>query len=243
MVSILNKFFKKIFVLNMPAEGHKVDEISEKMRKFNIDFHFLKAIDGRTKKIDRLWNIYTKRPLSTYYERERKKKFLISRGALGYLKTMENLLIEAISNKYDNMLVFDNDCIFDKQFDEKAKGWFRKLGTKRWKLILFGASDYDLSNINPIFPHYSPTKFKTCGSFSIGIHHSCYSDILNEVIKMETPFDNLPVGMIYEKYPEQCFVIYPNIVIADVRNSSIRHSRDLKSHGKLMGWQLDNFEL
>ncbi|RFC55958.1 glycosyltransferase family 25 protein [Brumimicrobium aurantiacum] len=241
MNSVINGFFEKTFVLNMSIEQEKLAQIEKKMKHVNIDYTIFNAVNGRSKEYDKIWELYTKRPKSTYLEKQYRKKFIESRGAFGYLKTMEALIKQAIKFKYDNILIFDNDCLFDNDFDRKAKKFIQKINSKNWKVILFGASDYGISEREVSTPYYSPIKLKTCGSFAIGIHNSCYKDILREIQKMETPFDNMPLGQIYEKYPENCFVAFPNIVIADVSNSSIRSSRNLKLHSEKMKWKLDNF--
>ena len=88
---------------------------------------------------------------------------------------------------------------------------------------------------------YHPVKFGTCGSFATGYDKSIIYEIIEEAKKMETPFDNSPLGIIYEKCHEECFVAYPNIVIADVRKSLIRDSRNLIEHSEKMKWILEDF--
>jgi hypothetical protein len=241
MSSIVNDFFEKTFVLNMSSEHQNIPVIERRMKHVNIDYAIFNAVNGKASKFDKFWELYNGRPVSTDLEKSYKKKFIESRGAFGYLKTMERLLGDAIKNKYDSILVFDNDCLFDLDFETKAKKWLQQINKDKWKVLLFGASDYGLSSFSPSSPHYTPVKLKTCGSFALGIHNSVFKEVLNELSKMETPFDNLPLGNVYEKYTEQCFVAYPNIVIADVKYSSIRGARNLESHSKLMHWALANF--
>lgn len=243
MSSIVNNFFEKTFVLNMSLEQQRIPIVERRMKDVNIDYEIFNAVNGKALKFDKFWELYNGRPISTYLEKVYKKKFIESRGALGYLKTMERLLADAIKNKYDSILVFDNDCLFDINFEVKATKWLQQINKKEWKILLFGASDYGLADFKPSPPHYTPIKLKTCGSFAIGIHNSAFKDILNEILKMETPFDNLPLGNVYKNYSHQCFVKYPNIVIADVKYSSIRGSRNLKTHSELMHWPLENFNI
>jgi len=44
------------------------------------------------------------------------------------------------------------------------------------------------------------------------------------------------------KYNDDCFVFYPNIVIADVSHSDIRGDRNMKEHSIKMKWNLNNYK-
>lgn len=238
----INLFFDKVFVLNMESEIKKREAIKKKFNHLGLDYEIFNAVNGKARKFDRLWEIYSNRPLATYFEKSYKKKFIESRGALGYLKTMEALLKHAIKDNLENIIIFDNDCIFDTHFNQKINVHLDFIKNIKWKIFLLGASDYGLKDRKETPPYYTPIKFKTCGSFATAINRSCFHEILNELMKNETPFDNMPLGLIYEKYPKECFVVYPNIVIAEVANSTIRESRNQDSHSKNMGWKLENFK-
>jgi len=50
------------------------------------------------------------------------------------------------------------------------------------------------------------------------------------------------MGELYEKYLEKCYVAFPNLIMPDVAESSIRGGRDQVSHSKKMRWKIDNFD-
>jgi hypothetical protein len=238
----INKHFDKIFVINMDHEIEKEKVIASKLNKLGINFELVTGINGSSEEFSREWDYYKTRPEITYLEKRYNKKFIESSGAWGYLKTMIHILSLAIRKKYKRILIFDNDCLFDTNFKTKYLDFYNNVNKVDWKILLLGSSDYGLpEEVTP--PYYSPKKLTTCGSFAIAIDHSIYYEILEEALKMETNFDNLPIGNIYEKYKNQCFVAYPNIVIADVRTSTIRSGRDIVAHSQTMRWDLDNFIL
>lgn len=239
----INTFFSKVFVLNMPHEEGELVKIDQHFKRVGISYEIFNAVNGRAARFDREWEAYNRRSELTYFEKAYRKKFIESRGAFGYLKTMKKLLLKAIELKLDSVMVFDNDCLFDHAFEAKFDEVVASISSKKWKLLLLGASDYGISERDLSSSFYQPVKFQTCGSFAVGIHHSCYQEIIAEIDKMETPFDNLPLGVIYENYPDECMVVYPNIVIADVRESAIRGARDMKEHSKKMKWKLENFNI
>ena len=57
------------------------------------------------------------------------------------------------------------------------------------------------------------------------------------------PFDSGPLWKVQKKYHEHCYVMYKNIVIADLRSSDLRDSRDMKEFSQLFRWELHNYEL
>jgi hypothetical protein len=238
----INEHFDKIFVINMDHEIEKKKIITDRLNKLDINFEFISAINGHSDEFSKEWSYYNTRPKATYWEEAYNKKFIESRGAWGYLKTMIYILSIAIQKGHKRILIFDNDCLFDQNFQTKYLNFYKIVNDSDWKILLLGASDYGLSD-ETTAPYYFPGKLSTCGSFAIGIDQSVYYEILEEALRMETNFDNLPVGNIYEKYKNQCFVAYPNIVIADVRTSTIRSGRDMVSHSQTMKWELDNFIL
>ncbi len=238
----INEFFDKIFVLNLKKDSAKRQKIISQFNEFNIKFDFFNAINGYSSEFEREWWIYEKRPKCTHLEHSYNKKFIESQGALGYLKSMESLLMKALQNKYESILVFDDDIILIKDFHEKFQNFISSIRSKNtnWKMILLGASQYNWK-LKVEEDYYHPVKLKTFGSFATAYHSSIFYELLIEVQKMLTPFDNLPVGTIYEKYSTECFVSYPNIVIADVSNSIIRSERNMDTHSQIMRWNLEEF--
>ncbi len=240
MKSIINTFFDKVYVLNMIHEVDNIKRITEQFSELNIEFEFFHGVNGYLPEYDLEWNYYNKRPLSTYYEKTYNKKFITSRGAWGYNKTMIKMFKKAINEKYTSILVFDNDVIFDNHFEKKIKIFFESINDS-WKILNIGASDYKIKNRGNPYNFYHPVKLETMGSFAVGYNNVVFPLLLDYTSGFESAFDNLPLGNIYEKYPKDCYVCFPNIVIADVRNSNIRDGRNLETHSKTMKWNLNNF--
>lgn len=239
----INSYFDKVFVLSLRHETLARAAMSQKLAAVNIDFEFFEGVNGRSGEFSREWEFYEKRPCVTPLEMSYKKKFIESRGAWGYLKTMIKLLRYTMQRGYERILVFDNDVILARNFNARFEKFYQSV-SPGWKILLLGASQY---NWNITFKesdgYYHPIKLGTCGSFATAYHRSVIPQIIETARTMETPFDNLPLGIVYEKYKEECFVAYPNMAIADVRSSSIRGSRDLHAHSANMKWQLDQFEV
>ena len=91
--------------------------------------------------------------------------------------------------------------------------------------------------------YYRPVKFRTTGAFANGYDRSVYKSIMKDISLMESAFDNTPIGHVFENFPDQCFVAFPNLIIADVRSSSIRGGRNMEKFAEKMQWDLSQFKL
>ena len=238
----LNEIFDKIYVVNLEKREDRKEEMLVKLKKHNIKFSFVKAINGFDKPYIDEYNEYKNKPIddkSHPLEIKYNKKMLISPGALGYIYSWINILNDAIEKKYDNILCFDDDILFHKNFEmelSKVKNIFNG----KWKVILLGASQHIWNNINITEKnYYQPVE--TDGSFAIGIHRSIFKELLTLANKKNIVFDSGPLREVYNKYRTECFVIYPNIVIADVSDSDIFLPRSQSSIAKKLKWDMNNF--
>jgi len=75
-------FFDKIYVINLPSRKDRLLEITEEMYKYNIDFELIDGIVS---------------PLG---------------GADGLRLTVNNILLDSIEKEYQQILIFEDDCVF-----------------------------------------------------------------------------------------------------------------------------------
>ncbi len=236
----INEYFDKVYVLSLEKEAEKRAKIAARLIKYGINFDFFNAINGDSFSLEREWNLYKSRPLSTKLEIGYNKKFIESPGAWGALKSYIAIFKDALSHKYDKILIFEDDCLFCNDFINQFTHFIKAI-SEEWRIILLGASEYNLANKKIKDRYYNPKKLSTTGAFAVGYKRKVFHEILEEAQKMHTAFDNLPLGNIFEKYNRECFVAFPNLVIADVRKSDIRGERNLYEHSKRMNWPLKNF--
>lgn len=240
--SILNQEFDQVIVLSLEKEKDKRKKIEQKLDQLNIDFEFFNAINGYQMRFNLEWELYQKRPLATYYEKAYNKKFIESRGAWGCLKSYYEIFKMSIKKGYKKILVLEDDVIFCSDFENKARDFFQNIPKKDWKLIQLGCSQHffeEHMNEN----YYRPVKFRTTGAFANGYDQSIFKEIMSDILKMESAFDNTPIGHVFDKYPENCFVAFPNLIIADVGSSNIRNGRNMTKFAEQMKWDLTQFNL
>jgi len=93
----LNEFFSKIYCINLDKRVDRYEESLIEFKKLNIDVERVSAIDGKS--------IF-------------KPGLNWSAGAYGLLLTHIKLMESVISNKYDNVLILEDDVMFNNNFNE-----------------------------------------------------------------------------------------------------------------------------
>lgn len=175
-------------------------------------------------------------------------KYMKSAGEKAYLMTWKKMIEDAKARNYDYFLSFDDDIIFCKDFHNRFSAWINQVfGTKMisnsiggdWKIIHLGATQLPKLRSQILNGYYYPGK--TDGSYAVAVHSSAYEILLEEIIKMEKPFDSGPLREVYKRYPNECYVAHPHLIIADVSDSDIRECKDLWKVSKQLEWNLDDF--
>jgi len=244
----MTKYFEHIYLVNLPQhKGRKLKSLDH-LESYGIYPEVFEASNGYASPLFNKYQEYSKQPLGklNYFkdfnelEANRNKHFIETAGAFGYIDTYINILKDAKSKGYESILIFEDDVILSKDFNKRFETFYKSLKDS-WKFIGLGASQYHWSSVNLSQAekkgYYRPKQLDTCGSFAIAIHKEIFDELIELQQKFEAPFDHLPLGEIYNKYPKECFIAYPYMVMPDVRNSSIRGSRNQLIHAKNMKWE------
>ncbi|HPI87163.1 MAG TPA: glycosyltransferase [Bacteroidales bacterium] len=255
-LSVINHIFDRIYVINLGRRLDRRVEMIMKLRKYCIKAEIFEAGNGYSKENSEAFAAYYDLPLAAEgchpLEKELKKKMIASPGSWGYLLTWKYLLNDAKSKGFARILVFDDDVLFHKDFEKKT-GESLKSIPGNWKLLYLGATQHDWSvpyNVNypdkvgekdfGVHPFYYPVK--TDGSFAVGVDCSVFDEILSEIEPMNCALDSGPLRAIQQRYPGQCFVVKPNLVVADVGQSDIGVERDQGQMARKLRWQMDLYD-
>ena len=241
--STLNHYFDKIYVLYLPRRENKT---LLELRKLGIwNYSLYEGFDGSSNSFClKEYNQYIQ--FKPSYEEQRvvgqNRRGIGSIGSWCILKSMHNMLIDAKMKGYRRILVLQDDTLFHKDFVQEFKQKITDIDDEQWKLLYLGASQHGWKSVDTIHSYYHPNG-TTDGAFAVGIHSSVFDDLLSEITKFNMPFDSGPLWTIQKKYHEHCYVMYKNIVIADLRSSDLRNGRDMKEFSQLFRWELHNYEL
>lgn len=246
-------FFDHTYLVNLPQHRGRCLKTLAHLKTYGIVPEVFEASNGYVPPLLNEYEKYSNQELGslTYFtdfnelEVSRKKHYIETAGAFGYISTYIKLLKDAKSKGYESILIFEDDVILSKDFNERLETFCSSL-PKTWKFVGLGASQYDWSSVGLAKAEsqgfYTPKQLHTCGSFAIAIHSRVFDELIELQSLYEAPFDHLPLGEIYDKYPSDCFITYPYMVMPDVRDSSIRGSRSQLIHAKKMKWDPSLFE-
>ena len=255
-VSKINEYFDHVYVLNLKRRTDRKVAMLQKLSRLGIVAEFINAADGYTLQNKIEHQNYIEKPIgiegSHPIEIAQQRKLIASPGAWGYLKTYIGILNDAKKSGYGRILCFDDDVLFHKDFENRFQHAINKI-PQDWKLFYLGATQhvwripgglsYPNTNKNAFDenePFYFPKS--TDGSFAVGIDSSVYDLLLEEVLKMNCPFDSGPLRAVIARYPKKCLVLSPNIVIADVSESDIQGQRNQHQLSEKLKWDLINFD-
>lgn len=233
----LNQYFGHVYIINLEKRPDRLLRVLYRMRQQGIDAQIVPAIDGS---VSPHINDYKKYVHRTEYifENISKQQRIPNCGAWGYLLSWRKVLLDAKQHGYKDFICFDDDVIFQRHFRTKFRNFIRWIPDD-WKILNLGATQYRPPTIGPNLPFYHPHI--TDGSFATGVSHSIYDELLSLIEPMDYAFDSGALTKIYQRYPDQVFVAYPNLVIADVTDSNIRDTRLQESMAKKVGWDLTLF--
>jgi GR25 family glycosyltransferase involved in LPS biosynthesis len=254
-LSYLNKYFDHIYVINLARRADRRDEMIQKLTRLNIRAEFFPAEDGNSEENFKEFSDYLNAPIDpeNVHEMELrlKRKVIFSPGAWGILKSYRKIILEASDRDFNKILCLEDDALFAKNFEELFIQ-ATNIIPENWKILYLGASQHaweesvDYNNPAYKFDENTPVKYylplNTDGAFAVGISQSVFPHLLSETNKMNCPFDSGALRSAAKVFKGECFVMNPNLVIADVRDSDIRIGRKQKDFAKIVRWDLNLYD-
>ena len=233
----VNYFFDHIYLLNLTRRPDRLKYMEQQFRIHNI-FNWSRwpAVDGKRPPHYDEWQNYRRQRMTSQEKRKYHRKAIGSTGSWAILKSMYLMLQDAIRKKYKTILVFQDDLLFHKNFEEE----FLKIPEripKNWKLLYLGATQHNWNHVEYRSKYYFPMGTAD-GAFAVAIHHSIFRELMNEITKFDMPFDSGPLKTIQRHYGRQCIVLQPNLTIADIRDSDLRNARDIEVYSQKFRWNL-----
>lgn len=249
----LDQVFDKIFIFNLAKDTEKKNNMVRRLAELGLKkekgkYEFFEAVNGYQKKemIKREKFLAKKEHSQKGVLFTKEKRLLKNPGAWGYNQGYIQILEKVIENKKINrILLFDDDVLFDSDFVNKFDKTIKHLPEK-FEIIWLGTSQRKwhyttLPTKKSGRTYYSVGFDQIRGSFSLGLDRTVFKPLLEELKKCRAPVDNafdvLPFN------PNRCYIIYPNICIADLRTGTINGERSMKLGRKKFKWKLENFNL
>ncbi|MDF1698480.1 MAG: glycosyltransferase family 25 protein [Saprospiraceae bacterium] len=254
--SLVHEYFDNVYVLNLERRTDRKREMVNKLKNLGINAEYINAVDGNLEEIKQEYKAYLEIPFGAEgchpLEIKRGRKLIVSSGAWGCLKSYEHIIEDAKIKEYQRILCLEDDAIFHKAFENNFKKVIQTI-SKDWKLIYLGASQRewkiprDLSYEDPqqlIFDPDQPWYFpqRADGTFGFALDCSVFDLFLSEIKKMNCPVDSGPLRSVCRSYPKKCFVLFPNLIIADVTDGDISHGKSQIEMAKRLKWNLNLYD-
>tara|TARA_X000001036_G_scaffold355460_1_gene337273 strand:+ start:7854 stop:10391 length:2538 start_codon:yes stop_codon:yes gene_type:complete len=228
------------YVINMRGEEEKLVFCRKQADRFDFSISPWEATDGNSEPNIENWRNYMDKPW-TDIDKKLSRKAIDKPGAWGYLLSMRGIFLDAISKKHDSIAIFDDDFVLANSFDHRFSRLIENIGDG-WDVIYLGASQWLWQNsTNLEGPCYYPDE-NTNGTFAVMYKNTVFRQIIDEIDKMEAPFDAGPLrNIVLGNSTGKSFVSYPNLAIANIEKPGIRESRNQIEFSKRFDWNLEDF--
>jgi hypothetical protein len=199
---MLEKYFDKIYCINLDRRTDRWEHFLNQSKNFGLnDFERISAIDG-----GKLNPSDFSSPLN--------------QGELGLLLTTIKIFKDSIQNKYEKILILEDDCVFENELN-KIDLFFRSLPSD-WDMIYFGGNH----NVHGGYPEpivindYVKKVSYTYSSHMIGFNIKIYEKIMS-LLKT----NQFPVDVVYSRLQKEnkCYTFYPRLSTQLVDFSDIQN--------------------
>lgn len=262
--NILNKYFDKIYIRSLHQKDNKPDyryiPLIYKLLKYKLNCLIFKTNPINEKSdLFKMYEYYKNKKELTHFEKT--EGCNISKvGEIGCIDSIIQIIKHAKKNNYKKILLLDDDFILHKDINQLFTKKINSLPSKNWKILFLGCSQwtwfnsdhkmYDLFGLKEKDWYY---PFRPCGTFGLALSSSIYDELLDYLYQYTSPADTYPLWQIFNKLEENSkkyyydktiknyegvYVIYPNLIIADVTDSNLREGMDQINRAKSMKWDL-----
>lgn len=249
---------ERIYVVNLSRRPDRYIRILREMRYQGLPVDRVDAVDARTSRAAiaayenfRSRAVEDKLPSSRHISDAimARYKSELSIGVFGYLLSQARVFRDALKRGYQRILVLDDDVFFCTDAADRLQRIHRVLPGDM-KLLALGTSEYADRNSDrfsraKLSEHgdlYRPLPGETCGSFAVIYDRSCFQELLSTIEGLDGTYDNVVLGSLYSRYPDQCLAVSPAICIPDVGDSDIRpNARTQATHSRKMQWEFARY--
>jgi GR25 family glycosyltransferase involved in LPS biosynthesis len=268
----INELADHVYLMNLEREFYKYEIAKKKLEEKGIEHQRFIGIDGYDGEISLKEKVKAFKNLTDAYEGSELWEPIVlnsfdnfqkgtgafrSRGAMGCLLTIRNIIQDAVDNKYKKILIFQDDIYFHKDFDERMKKLTPVIESSVG--VHLGASEYNYHMKNEKWnnPNWNVDKFRysttenTYGMWAIFIGQEMFAPFL-ELSKFNFfAADQCLAVLSYNMFFHSTWVAYPNLVIADLGKSNtfrddVPYPRSMNPNenwARNLGWDLDFYDL
>jgi len=244
--NLINNYFDQIYILNLDCRPDRMDHMRQQLHRLGIyNYRRFSALYGKEEPHYSEWQQYQRVPMTRLERTKYQRKGIGSPGSWAILKSMYLMLREAQANQYQNFLVFQDDLLFHKQFNQSFEHLVNHpTFPKDWKLFYLGGTQHAWSHVDFHKNHMFYHPNGTCdGAFAVAIDSSIYQEMIDEILRFDLPVDSGALKTLQRLYSKKSIVAFPNLAIADIRDSDLRGYRSLERFGQKFRWDLNHYHV
>ncbi len=197
---MLNKYFDKIYVINLDRRTDRLESITAEFERIGSTFTRISAIDGNTLDV----------------EPDNKNGTLRwNKAAYALALTTIQILEDAIANNYENILIFEDDVKFNPLIDLIGDEFLCSM-PKKYDLVFLGLAHTGYPTLyNPYWD-----KVKSCfGCHAYGVGKHMLLSYKKLLEKLDRPIDhytNIIIGSRLNSFSTRKKLAYQESGISDI---------------------------
>jgi GR25 family glycosyltransferase involved in LPS biosynthesis len=220
----LNK--SEILLINLKRRSDRLDFMKYKLRNFEYSISIWYSVDGYSSK-------------NINFADSLKDSRIKSPGALGLLLTYLELIDYCLEKNLDRVILIEDDIYIS---DEFLKYDFNSL---KEDVVYLGANQDGFSKIQEEelkqgFYHVDKEHY-TYGTYGISLSKSFLIKLKSEITKYQYPIDVVIYKLLIDCNTCTNLVLYPNLVIPELRESDNMGKRDLVEFSLSKKWDLNKY--
>lgn len=234
----LNKL-DKIYIINLKKNVRRKYLIYQQFVLFGLsNFLFIDAVNSHDKKYDKMYHDITKNLDKTFI------KDNFQRGALGCLLSHKKCIEHAIDNKYNSILILEDDSLFRFNLDHIDSLINNKKLPENWDFVFLGKKEgRNDKRFNPkgLKCKYINGEIYIPGDFTWASHawlikNNVFHDLIRLYNNIDNPVD-LIIRKIYNKY--NFYTLENDLFISKLNDSDIRVGNS--ENNNVWNWNGNNF--
>jgi len=193
--------FDKVFCINLDRRPDRMLHFEEQVKKYDLgEFERVSAVDGRELDVSKL---------------------KISPGELGLILTNSKIIEKSISNRYESILIIEDDCVFSEEIKE-IDSYFSVLPDDWDMLYMGGNHNTHMGILGPYYVNEKVCKLhSTYSTHFVAIKKKMFTRIFNNLRTKTKPLDMMYVDLQKEN---QVYSFYPALAKQIIDFSDIQNN-------------------
>lgn len=271
----INDVFDRVLFINLDRRPDRLETMAARLEAAGIKAERVPAVDGESPDVVSEYQEYVRtatwpQPTSAreirgikqffqdydsdaarvaFVEAKEGRKAIESAGAWGYLKTWESILRETLKAGTQRTLVLDDDVRFHREARALTNAALAELPDD-WLVLQLGTLQYEWSEdwITWCGRNLYRTNGSSIGSHAVGFDFEVVPFLLEQVSRLQLPFDIGPLSAATRAFKERCFVNFPNAVIqdltdpSDINTSRFQGGNGIEKAARRYRWDLTDYQ-